>query len=156
MNSRESVVHSLQKKNTLFIVCCLMLLFLTGCARLKECAKGFAGISTKVLENSRKDALKDIVAHDFDTAYDKTKEILVGREAYIYAQDRKKGMIAAYISKDDTTPVGIFLEVMDLDHTRIEVSSPSVYAKEFISALIFGYFNPENSSGDVQAADKIK
>ena len=112
---------------------------LFGCATVKEMGKGFAGVSTKVLEDKRKDALKKSFALDYNSCLVKVKEILKepGREFYIYAEDAKKKMIALYLSQTDTTPVGVFFTEEAKDKTLIEVSSPSIYAKEFTAKNIF-------------------
>lgn len=142
------------KRNSCFILAttlCFLSAVLSGCATIKEMGKGFAGISTKVLEDTRKDALKKSFPLDYDSAYSKVKKILRkegerGKEtkeikeaegSYIYAEDPAKKMIAVYVSETDTTPVGIFFTVEGKDKTLIEVSSPSVYAKEYIAKNIF-------------------
>ena len=42
----------------LITTCCLLATVLLGCATIKEAAKGFAGVSTRILEEGRKDAAK--------------------------------------------------------------------------------------------------
>ncbi len=130
------------KSNTPFILItafCLLPTVLSGCATVKEMGKGFAGISTKVLEDTRKDALKKSFTLNYNSCYAKVKKILgeKGKESYIYAEDAGKKMIAVYVSQTDTTPVGIFLTEERKNKTLIEVSSPSVYAKEYIAKNIF-------------------
>lgn len=115
----------------------LGLLSLGGCAAITDGAKGIAGISTKVLEEGRNSAISKAVAYDYQNTYNKTLETLTRTGSYIYAKNPKKQMLAIYISETDTTPVGIFFKEIDAGHTRIEVSSPSTYAKELISKRIF-------------------
>jgi hypothetical protein len=118
---------------------------LSGCATLKEVGKGFSGVSTKVLEDKRKDALKKSFALGYNDCYTKVKDILAkdisGKEdnaPYIYSEDSRKKMMAIYVSQADTTPVGIFFtEVAGGASTLIEISSPSTYAKEEIANIIF-------------------
>ncbi len=110
---------------------------LSGCAGIKETAKCVAGLSTKVLKDNRKDAIRKTFSYDYKACYDKAREILIGEEAYIYAQDINKHMIALYVSKQDTTPVGVFFKEIGPMSTEIEVSSPSKYAKEFIAQKLF-------------------
>jgi hypothetical protein len=119
--------------------CCLLSAVLLGCATVKEVAKGFAGVSTQVLEEKRKDALKKSFALDYDNCYTKVKDILKekGKESYIYAEDVKKKMLGIYLSETDTTPVGIFFTEEAKGRILVEVSSPSVYAKEYIANRIF-------------------
>lgn len=124
------------------LICCA--LCLSGCASLTEKAKGFAGVSTKALEESRKDAVKETLPYDYLTTYGKVKSILKDKGSYIYNEDPSKNMIAIYVSELDTTPVGIFFTVIDANNTQVEVSSPSTSAKEIMSARIF-YALPEGA-----------
>jgi hypothetical protein len=133
------------KRFSLSITCCLLFFVLTGCAAVKEAGKGFIGVSTKVLEEKRKDALKKSFVMDYNRSYLKVKEILAqvdkdkGEDSnpYIYAQNYKEKWIAAYLSPADTTCVGIFFTEEVAGSTLIEVSSPSIYAKEEIAKRIF-------------------
>ncbi|MDD5477492.1 MAG: hypothetical protein PHG87_04725 [Candidatus Omnitrophica bacterium] len=130
------------KSNARFILAisgCLLSTVLLGCATIKEMGKGFAGVSTQVLEDKRKDALKKSFALDYNGCYAKVKDILSqkDRASYIYAEDPKKKMIAIYVSAQDTTPVGIFFTEETGTGTLIEISSPSTYANEEIASRIF-------------------
>lgn len=109
---------------------------LWGCATIGETAKGIAGISTKALEDGRKEAIIKAFNYDYNTCYHKVKEALREKGSYIYAEDQKKQMLAIYVSKEDTTPVGLFFKEIDAANTQIEVSSPSTYAKEFIATRV--------------------
>ena len=117
----------------------LLITILSGCATIKELGKGFVGVSTQVLEDKRKDALKKSFALDYNDCYLKVKDILnqKGKESVVYAQDSKNKMIAIYFSLTDTTPVGIFFTEGPGPNTLIEISSPSTYAKEEIANRIF-------------------
>ena len=130
------------KKNMLFILATtfyILSVVLSGCATVKEMGKGFIGVSTQVLDQKRKDALKKSFALDYNSCYLKTKDILSQKnnEAYIYAQDYKEKFIAIYLSPTDTTCVGIFFTEQTGPNTLIEISSPSIYAKEEIAKRIF-------------------
>jgi len=130
------------KSNMRFILVaipCLLSTILLGCATIKDLPKGIAGVSTRVLEDSRKDALKKSFALGYDDCYAKVKDILDqgATPSYIYAQGPSKKMIAIYLSETDTTPVGIFFTEESATSTLIEVSSPSIYAKEEIAKKIF-------------------
>jgi hypothetical protein len=57
--------------------------------------------------------------------------------AYIYAEDKKKDLIAIYVSENNTTPVGLFFQETDNLHTQIEISSPSSFARDLIAEKIF-------------------
>jgi len=112
-------------------------IFLSGCASAKEVCKGFLGVSTKVLEDGRKDALKKEIGYDLITCHNRVRVILKEEGCVIYADDLKKDMLAVYLSEEDTTPVGVFLTEKSGWMTLIEVSSPSTYAKEKIAKLLF-------------------
>lgn len=118
-------------------------IYLYGCSSLKEDMRGFAGISTKVLEDNRENGLKITFKHDYDSCYKKIMDVLVLNKCYIYANDPRKDMIAIYVSNEDTTPVGIFLKAIDVNSTLIEISSPSTYAKEAIAKVVFSAFDKE-------------
>ncbi|MDD5130011.1 MAG: hypothetical protein PHS66_03045 [Candidatus Omnitrophica bacterium] len=141
------------------VIYCLISVVGLGCARIKEMGKGFAGVSTQVLEDNRKDALKKSFALDYDRCYSKVKEILnqKDKESYIYAQDAEERLIATYFSLDDTTPVGIFFTESG-GETLVEVSSPSTYAKEEIASRIFsglsGLTNPGSKENMINAKEK--
>lgn len=112
-----------------------------GCSsvreKVKEGAKQVWGTSTKPVEESRKDAVRESFAYDYSSCYDKSLVALKDSQAYIYAKDKAKKLIAVYISEEDTTPVGIFFTELDATHTQIEVSSPSTFAKESIATKLF-------------------
>jgi hypothetical protein len=130
-------MRSLQRKIFLLTTYYLLLTTFFGCAALSETAKGVAGVSTKVLEEGRKNAITKTFNYDYLTCYTKILDILKQINAYIYAADINKHMIAIYVSEEDTTPVGLFFKEIDFKHTQIEVSSPSTFAKEQISAKVF-------------------
>ena len=143
-----------------FSVFCFLFSVLSGCATIKEAGKGFAGISTRVLEDKRKDALKKSFGLDYNSCYSKVKDILneKGKESPIYAEDSAKKMIALYLSQTDTTPVGIFFTEETKNKTLIEVSSPSIYAKEFIAKNIFSgidaLLKPESKENKTDVKEK--
>lgn len=128
-------------KNLEFCIVILIFAFyifnFIGCATIIEGAKGFAGMSTKVIEDNRKDAIKKTFNHDYNACYNKAKETLEVIGAYIYAENKNKNLIAVYVSEEDTTPVGLFFKSIDSSSTQVEVSSPSTYAKELIAKKIF-------------------
>lgn len=121
-----------KSKIKVILIFAFCILDLLGCATIIETTKGFWGVSTKALEDGRKDALVRQFNYDYNSCYAKVKEALAISNFHIYAQSPKKKMLAIYLSKEDTTPVGLFLKEIDANHTQVEVSSPSTYAKEFI------------------------
>ncbi len=112
-------------------------IFLSGCAQTKEACKGILGVSTKALEDGRKDALKKEFNYDLISCHNKIRSILKIAGSYIYCDDLEKDILALYVSQEDTTPVGIFLTETTKEKTLVEVSSPSIYGKELISKLVF-------------------
>lgn len=136
------------------IVFCALLsaALLSGCAMITEGAKGFAGVSTKALEDARPKAISADFAGDYDTCLRLTKDALKKIKAYVYADSGRKQMLAVYVSESDTTPVGIFFVKADAGHTRIEVSSLSTYAKEYISKQIFQMIQNQFTPAPIPAA----
>jgi len=110
----------------------------SGCVSPKEAWRGFAGISTKVLEEGRGKALAKEFAYDQPVCYDKVIGILEDMRAYVYAKDKNRSFIAVYVTRTDTTPVGLFFTAGPAGRTKIEVSSPSTFARESFSAKLFG------------------
>jgi hypothetical protein len=140
----KSKIQNPKSKNLSFVIWISFVIFhlsfvilLGGCATILEGAKAVMGISTKSLEEGRKDAIVKIFNYDYSTCYAKTQTILKQIKAYIYAQDKQEYMIAIYVSNTDTTPVGLFFKEIDTNNTQIEVSSPSKYAKETIAKRLF-------------------
>lgn len=127
-----------QNLNLKILVCAILFgVFASGCAGVKEAGRGFLGVSTKVLENNREGSLKKKFNFDYNSCSEKVIKSLKSGGTYIYNQDAKKGMIAVYISTEDTTPVGIFLTKIDANNTEVEVASPSSYGKKTIAKMIF-------------------
>lgn len=129
----------------IFIIC-----FLSGCSGLKETTRGFLGVSTKVLEDKRETAIKKDFSGDLATIHNKIKDILKKEDAYVYCDDLTRNLIVLYVSDTDTTPVGVFLTKVDKNNTRVEVSSPSTYAKEVIADIIFSSLNGTRKPKDVK------
>ena len=125
-------------RNSLLVICVFSCSILAiSCAMMKESGKGIAGTSTKVLEDGRANAIEKNFRYDYFTSYTKSLDALKEMGAYIYKQSLKEHMIAVYVSKRDTTPVGIFFKEIGVDNTLVEVSSPSLTAKGLISARLF-------------------
>jgi len=121
------------KSNYFFLV--FILIALTGCAHVKEMSKGVLGISTNEIEKERPRAIKKVFACDYKKAYDNTLVALANMGSYVYA--KTNDLVAIYVSEEDTTVVGIFFKAIDASNTKLEVSSPSTYAKEFIADRLF-------------------
>jgi hypothetical protein len=108
-----------------------------GCATVKEGAKGFAGLSTRTLEESRPKALAQVFPQPPEQVLKNTREHLQLMGCYIYARNDAQGLTAVYLGGDDTTPVGVFVTAAEQGGSKVEVSSPSTYAREFLSGRLF-------------------
>lgn len=148
----------MKRISLLFIIYFLFFNFL-GCVLIKESGRGFAGISTNVLEERRKDAIVKKFDFDYNTCYAKIKNSIQKRGSIIYTEDPKKHLIAIYVSAEDTTPVGIFFTQLSPTSTQVEVSSASTYAKEFIARRVSRAFvlgkDLEEEKGQADAKGKI-
>jgi hypothetical protein len=130
-------------KFSVFFIGCLF--FIYGCCGIKQTIKAVAGVSTKEVESSRKEAIAKDFNCGYTSCYNKVKSVLKKTGAYIYAEDSKKGMIALYLSEEDTTAVGVFFSQIDAANTKVEVSSPSTYAKELVWSKIISGLEKEGS-----------
>lgn len=114
----------------------LFAVLISGCAETREICKGVLGVSTKALEEGRKDGIRKEFNFDPATLHQKVKQILKDSGSYIYCDKPEKDMLAIYVSEEDTTPVGVFFTGAGAGRTLVEVSSPSVYGKETIFRII--------------------
>jgi len=136
--SKHGFYHLSFKFSHYFVISALsFVILMSGCVSFKEAWKGFNGVSTKILEEQRPNAIKKTFAYNYNTCYNKVRAILVKSDAYIYAKDPKSDLIAVYVSEEDTTPVGVFFKEIGPESTQVEVSSPSTYAKEHMAKIIF-------------------
>ena len=126
--------------NTGALAACCIAIFLTGCAGLQETAKGVAGVSTKVLEDGRANAIKKTFSVDYAKCRDMVNDVLLENKVYVYARNEEKKMIAFYFTASDTTPVGVFFTPLNNSSTEVAVTSPSRYSKEFIADKIAAKF----------------
>ncbi len=134
------------KPKLCFVICILSFTILScGCASLNETAKGILGVSTKELENGRKDAIVKTFNLDYMSCNARVRKALKIIKAYIYEDDKKNNFIAVYVSETDTTSVGIFITKVSPGETKVEVSSQSSYAKDLIATKVFGYIEDKNS-----------
>ncbi len=125
------------KKQQFFYVLILFAILASGCAGIKEASRGVLGISTKELEKDRDNAIKETFSCEYKVCYNETMKIIKETGVYIYTIDVPKNLVAVYVSRGDTTAVGIFFKKINSTKTQIEVSSPSVYGKELIAKNIF-------------------
>jgi len=118
--------------NIIVLFSAVLVLSIAGCITPQEACKGLLGISTKALEDGRKDALVKVLNYDCKTCYDKTEAILKAMpKTSIYA--KSNSMIAVYYVDPNTDPVGIFFKEVDAGHTQVEVTSPNPASKEWVS-----------------------
>lgn len=128
---------------------------LIGCATVMEGAKNVVGVSTRALEDDRNNAIKKTFNYNYNKSYEEVKAALRLMKCYIYAEDLNKKLIAVYVSEEDTTPVGIFLTVVNEFNTQIEISSPSTYAKESIATRLFKVLSGEKEKGESDAEKEL-
>jgi len=122
----------------------VILSLVSGCASLKEALKGVAGISTDQLELARKSAVIKTFDLDYNTCNGRLRKALKFMDSYIYTEDKTKNLIAIYVDYNDTTPVGIFITSLGDNLTKVEVSSPSSFARDLIATKMFGFIeNPD-------------
>jgi hypothetical protein len=123
----------------------LVVVFLSGCATSQEVVRGFLGVSTKDLEDCRKDAAVGIMNCGYDECYGKVaKTISILPKAYIYA--KSGDMIAFYYVNPNTTPVGVFFKAQDPSHTQVEVScQDSGFKEKILNIVITGKLPPKES-----------
>lgn len=101
-----------------------------------EAFKSFFAVSTKELEELKKDAMVKVFAYDYKTCYEKTLALVEKMpDTQIYAKD--KGVIAVYCLALNNTPVGIFFEEVDASHTKVLLSSASSRAKDWVASNVF-------------------
>jgi len=127
------------KTKITFVVIAVSILLNAGvsCASPQtDIFKALFAVSTRELEELKKEALVKIFDYDYKTCYEKTLalvEKMVGTK--IYAQE--KDVIAVYCSSLNNTPVGIFFEKVDVSHTKVLISSASSGAKEWVASNVF-------------------
>jgi hypothetical protein len=128
----------MKKYGRIVILGLLVLSFpgISECFSPAEAFKGFFAVSTKELEELRKDALVKIFEEPYGDCYKRLRAIIEKMpQTSIYAE--KKGMIAVYCSCLNDTPAGIFFTEIDPTHTKVEISSPSARAKDWVAANVF-------------------
>jgi len=123
-------------KRVLIMAACAGILT-AGCVTggMKEAWRGFRGDSTKVLSDTRPSAVSREFMCGRGDCVKKVEESLKELKAYVYAREGE--LIAVYVSEEDTTPVGIFISAAEGEKARIEVSSPSSFARDALSAKLF-------------------
>ena len=109
---------------------------LTVYAGPAEFVKGFFAVSTRELEELRGKALVKIFEESHADCFDRIKGIIKKMPGTtIYAET--KDMIAVYCVCLNGTPAGIFFTAVDPTHTKVEISSASSRAKDWVASNIF-------------------
>lgn len=127
------------KMNIIFVMIGLSILLSTGisyCAPPTDAFKAFFAVSTRELEELKKDALTKIFEYDYETCYKKTLalvEKIPNTQIYV----KKKDAIAVYCVSLNNTPVGVFFEGVDASHTKVLISSASSSAKDWVASNVF-------------------
>jgi hypothetical protein len=146
----HNVTKSQGHKVILAIFLCLVM---AGCAGVLEAGRGIAGTSTKILEESKPQAVSRVVAMDEAQVLQKIEEQVVpSLNAYVYARVPEKHLIAIYASENDTTPVGIYTVATADGGTMISVSSPSIYAKESILQAVYDVLTKKKPANEKPSA----
>jgi len=105
-------------------------------ATASDVFKSFFAVSTKELEELKKEALSKTFEYDYKTCYEKTLALVEKMaDTQIYA--KKKDVIAVYCMDYNSTPAGIFFEEVDVSHTKVLISSASSRAKDWVASNIF-------------------
>lgn len=114
--------------------------FLCGCASIGERMHGVMGTSIREIEASRVKSVKLVVPGDYDAAYAVVLAELKKEGRCVYRRERNEGLIAFYMSPENTTVAGVFLTELEGGRTGVEIASPSSYArnilKESLSVLV--------------------
>ncbi|MFA6384805.1 MAG: hypothetical protein WCY10_05485 [Candidatus Omnitrophota bacterium] len=142
-----------QENRAIFAAICCAAVVGAGCCGFKEGSRGFLGVSTKVLEDGRQNAISRTYPVNYAKCLETVNTALADSKAYVYARKDADKMIAFYLTESDTTPVGVFFTEKDGSATEVAVSSPSRYAKEFITDKIAAGFNKKPArAGKIPAA----
>ena len=98
--------------------------------------KTLFAVSTRELEELKKDALVKIFDYDYKTCYEKTLALVEKMpDTEIYAKEGD--VIAVYCVSFNSTPAGIFFEKVDASHTKVLISSASSRAKDWVASNVF-------------------
>jgi hypothetical protein len=108
-----------------------------------EVSRTVWGSSTRVLENERVRAVRDVYSFDYQTCYDAivdlSEDASIGMAVYRIFQERPdEGMfvVMKVPGSVDTTEVGIFLTSIKKMETAVEVASLSQFAKRYVADAI--------------------
>lgn len=121
---------------------------LGGCSPAVEIARALWGSSTRALERSRGEAVRQTFRCSLDEAMDRVVDlsrddltVTPVRKRYfeIFSENRVKGIIVVMKVPGhiDTTEVGIFFVPQDDRSTLVEVASLSLNAKQVVSEIVF-------------------
>ena len=114
----------------------VMAILINGCATPREMGRVILGISTKDIEDSRKDAVAKVFNEDLKTCYARMEDILK-KIPRVSIYDKNDHMIAVYYIHPNDTPIGLFFTQLDPAQTKVEVSSPSSTARDDIAKIVF-------------------
>ena len=117
----------------------VLILPLSGCASVADPLKMIWGSSTKALQEARADSISKTYPCHFDECFDAVLKI-AGEEKYkVFMKDRVKGLIDVIGVKGNvnTTEVGIFLDELNADQTKIDIASLSTTAKTKVARAVF-------------------
>ncbi|MFQ5952671.1 MAG: hypothetical protein ACE5JK_04620 [Candidatus Omnitrophota bacterium] len=124
-----------------FISTALLVAFLlSGCATFSTDVDALFGMGIQDLEEARDKGVEKTFSISVDSAFDKIKKIAKDNKLTVYQTSKRKGYIIAmgFHKEVDTTRVGIFLESVGENKTRITLSSLSSSALSKAEKIIFG------------------
>ncbi|MFC1643931.1 hypothetical protein ACFL5C_01215 [Candidatus Omnitrophota bacterium] len=113
-----------------------------GCASFN--IYSLAGTNIEDLEAARAQGKNKVFSLSYDTAFDKTTQILKNNGLTIFESNREKRYIVAigFHKQTDTTRVGIFFETLADGKTEITLSSLSSTALAKAVPIIFDGLQP--------------
>lgn len=130
-------------KNKFLFLLLLILVSISGCARLTEFKRVIWGSSIRALEDSRGTGLTQIYQCYFLECFNDS--INIGQEkgyTVFLRSDKRKVIVFMNIPGSiDTTEVGVFFKPHQDGETSIEVVSLSTRAKETVAADLFAGLN---------------
>lgn len=101
-----------------------------------EKIKSFVGVSTKDTDEARPSSVSKILDYEYAACYAKVEAILRKMpRTSVYARTYEK--IAVYYVDPNTTPVGIYFTKIDPNRTKVEISSQSVSARDWVAKNVF-------------------
>ncbi|MBF0486120.1 MAG: hypothetical protein HQL16_06375 [Candidatus Omnitrophica bacterium] len=113
---------------------------LAGCASLSDVPKKVAGVSTRVLEDTRAHSIYQSYDCDTTACFDSVLDVARKNKYVVFMKDDIRGFIVLMGIPGcvDTTEVGVFLTPQaDGKGVKVEISSRSSPAKRTVALVLF-------------------